>query len=94
MTATAQMLFHGNINDRWFDKCLQLIVAPNGAVGANVEHAPLDATVGGQLWEYVLVSEAYDENGHVIVSPEDRNVKPIIPTQYVPICASLSISEQ
>ncbi len=77
------MLFHGNKNNRWFDKSFQLIITPNGTVGANVEHAPLDATVGGQLWECILASEAYDENGHVICHPEDSSVEPIIPTQYV-----------
>ncbi len=75
------MTFHGNVNNRWFDKSFQLIVTPNGAVGANVEHAPLDATVGGQLFEYILASEVYDDQGHVMDLPnEDKRIGPISPT--------------
>ncbi len=75
------MTFHGNVNNRWFDKGFQLIVTPNGVVGANVEHSPLDATVGGQLFEYILVSEVYDDQGHVLDLPnEDRSIGPISPT--------------
>ena len=51
---------------RWFDKSLQVIVTENGRVGGNVEHSNLDATVCGQMWEYVLSGENYDENGHVL----------------------------
>ena len=38
----------------------------NGRVGGNVEHSNLDATVCGQMWEYILSGENYDENGHVL----------------------------
>lgn len=82
MTAVAQMLFHGNVNNRWFDKSIQMMITPNGTVGANVEHAPLDATLAGQLWEYILVSEEYDEQGHVKDLPdEDKSFKPSNPIQ-------------
>ena len=72
LTAVSQMLFHGNINNRWFDKAIQLIVTPNGSIGANVEHAPLDATVCGQMWEHILSSEQFDEQGHVVDLPNEE----------------------
>ena len=34
--------------------------------GANAEHSCIDATVASQFWEYILVEDEYDENGHVL----------------------------
>ena len=65
MTEYARNFFHGNGYNRWFDKSVQIIVTDSAIVGANVEHSSLDATVCGQMWEYILSSEGYDENGHV-----------------------------
>ena len=82
MTAVSQMLFHGNMNDRWFDKCIHLIVCPNGTVGASVEHSTLDATLCSQIWEYVLTSEQYDEQGRVMDLPnEDKEVELVPPVR-------------
>ena len=65
--AVARHLFHGNGYNRWFDKSLQVIITDDcGVVGANVEHSSLDATVCGQMWEYVLSGEQYNEDGHVL----------------------------
>ncbi len=78
------MLFHGDVNNRWFDKGVQVIVTPNGTTGANVEHTPLDATVCGQLWEYALTSEVqvYDDQGYVKDLPnEDQDVLLITPSK-------------
>lgn len=60
------MLFHGDGYNRWFDKSVQIIVTDSAYVGANVEHSSLDATVCGQMWEYILSEEKYDENGFVL----------------------------
>ena len=60
------MIFHGDGINRWFDKSFQIIVSENGRAGGNVEHSSLDATVCGQMWEYILSGEHYDENGHVL----------------------------
>lgn len=65
-TSTAQLLFHGDGYSRWFDKSCSLIVTPSGYMGANVEHAFLDATVCGQMWEYILTEEQYDANGKCV----------------------------
>ena len=73
------MLFHGNMNDRWFDKCVQVIACPNGTIGANVEHSSLDATNCGQIWEYTLTSERYDEQGHVVDLPNDDKEVELVP---------------
>ena len=62
----ARLLFHGDGINRWFDKSFQIIVTENGRIGGNAEHSNLDATVCGQMWEYVLSGENYDENGHVL----------------------------
>ena len=43
--AQARFLFHGSTHNRWFDKCVNLVVSSSGTVGANVEHSALDATV-------------------------------------------------
>lgn len=69
-TTLCQKVFHGNVYNRWFDKSISVTVFENGLVGCNVEHAPLDATVGGQFWEYMLLTEAYDENGIALQKPE------------------------
>lgn len=83
MTTVSNMLFHGNINNRWFDKSVHITVDPVGVIGACVEHSSLDATVCGQVWEYALTSEQYDENGYVVDIPGEE-VHPELdpPSQY------------
>lgn len=39
----ANLIMHGDANNRWFDKVFQFIVCSNGRVGINGEHSPLDA---------------------------------------------------
>ena len=73
------MLFHGNVHNQWFDKAVQLIVCSRGTAGANVEHSPLDATVCGQIWEYCLTEEKYDEYGHVVDLPDEESNPNVIP---------------
>ncbi len=63
LTAQARTMFHGDGFSRWFDKSISVMICANGCLGANVEHAPLDATVGGQIWEYILTHEQYDSDG-------------------------------
>ena len=66
MTGISQLLFHGDGYSRWFDKSFCVSASPGGVVGANAEHSSLDATICGQLWEYMLTEERYDENGRCI----------------------------
>lgn len=43
-------MFHGNVYNRWFDKCFTSAVYANGVVGSNIEHSLLDATVNDALF--------------------------------------------
>ncbi len=65
----SRLLFHGDGFSRWFDKSMSCCVCPNGVLGANAEHSPLDATVCGQIWENILSSEKYDEGRCVLAYP-------------------------
>lgn len=64
----AKAMLGGQGYDRWFDKSFNLIVARNGRVGLNVEHAWADAPITGVLWEYSLSDDiftlGYDSEGH------------------------------
>ena len=82
LEASAQHLFHGNGYNRWFDKCHQLICTDNGVPGANVEHSSLDATIMCQLWEYVLASETFDSEGHVLEPKPGTTFDTPAPYQY------------
>ena len=93
----AKFLFHGDLHNRWFDKCITLSVASSAVVGANVEHSALDATVSwcgncdyiitmtsdpqvaGQMWEYVMTDEEYDERGRVIEPFRNQRAFPVAP---------------
>ena len=78
----ARLVFHGDGINRWFDKSFQIVVTENGRIGGNVEHSNLDATVCGQMWEYMLAQEEYDENGRVLDFGEMPSSLPS-PTVYV-----------
>lgn len=48
-------IFHNfNARNRWFDKAIQLIVAPNGRAGVNGEHTPADAVIPGRMMDYIM----------------------------------------
>lgn len=80
MTAQARVMFHGDGYNRWFDR-LTYIVCSNGALGANVEHTCLDATICGQLWEYVFSEEKYDAQGYCVeLYPGEQPVDTSTPT--------------
>ena len=64
--AQANVMFHGDGYSRWFDNALSVVVCSSGALGASVEHTPLDATVCGHIWEYVLTEEQYDVEGRCL----------------------------
>lgn len=79
-----QLFFHGDGNSRWFDKSVSLVFCANGVLGANVEHTPLDATVCGHLWEYILTNEQYDANGRCMeLHPGEEPLDTPTPTQSV-----------
>lgn len=74
-------MFHGDGYSRWFDKSVSLVVGANGALGANVEHTPLDATICEQLWEYALTEERYDAQEYCLeLYPGERPVDTPTPT--------------
>jgi carnitine O-palmitoyltransferase 1 len=79
----AKFLFHGDLHNRWFDKCITISVASSAVVGANVEHSALDATVAGQMWEYVLTDEEYDERGRVIEPFRNQRAFPVAPPTHL-----------
>ena len=43
--ALAESLWHGRINNRWFDKSINMSVCAGGSAGSNIEHSLLDAMV-------------------------------------------------
>lgn len=63
----AYLTMVGTGYNRYFDKCLQYVVYANGRMGVNAEHASMDATVPGRIWEYCLAMEkkSYLEDGSV-----------------------------
>lgn len=70
LEARGRALFHGQGDNRWFDKSLQLVVFDNGRCGINAEHSWADAPVVAHLWEYVLNEELkqdlYDSEGQIV----------------------------
>lgn len=55
----AYQLLHGgglkqNSANRWMDKCIQLIVNPNGLAGFCYEHSPADCQPLAMLMDYIL----------------------------------------
>ncbi|KAI8918627.1 acyltransferase ChoActase/COT/CPT [Powellomyces hirtus] len=53
-----RQIFHNNdASNRWFDKAMQLIVAPNGRAGVNGEHTPADAVIPGKIFDFILSRE-------------------------------------
>ncbi len=42
MQQLSQLMLHSDGTNRWFDKCLQLIVTKNAKAGINVEHSGVD----------------------------------------------------
>jgi carnitine O-acetyltransferase len=52
---SADLGLHGvNGKNRWFDKCIQFFVTPNGVAGCNGEHSPCDAVIPNQMTTFVL----------------------------------------
>lgn len=49
-----RQLWHGNGNDRFFDKSLQFIVFANGKAGFNGEHSMMDGIPTSRICEYIL----------------------------------------
>lgn len=59
------ILMNGRGNDRWFDKCFNLVSFANAFTGSNTEHSALDAMVFVTMNEFVMMHERYD-NGDVV----------------------------
>lgn len=49
-----QFFHNRNAHNRWFDKCVQIIVQSNGRAGVSGEHSAVDAVVPGKLFESML----------------------------------------
>jgi carnitine O-palmitoyltransferase 1 len=58
----------GRGNDRWFDKCFNLVTFANAHTGNNIEHSVIDAMVFVTMSEHVMVNEKY-VNGDVYREP-------------------------
>jgi carnitine O-palmitoyltransferase 1 len=56
-TEAAIAAFCGDGGNRWFDKSINYIIAPNGRVGLNCEHATLDCHVPTHLFQALLQKE-------------------------------------
>ena len=48
-------VFHGNGDNRWFDKSFTMVVFPHAKAGLNVEHSWADAPVMAHVWEYAMI---------------------------------------
>ncbi|PKC07825.1 acyltransferase ChoActase/COT/CPT [Rhizophagus irregularis] len=71
-------LFHAfNGRNRWFDKCLQLIVQSNGRAGVNGEHSPADAVIPGRIFDYIVSKEPAQDppNSSSIPLPTPQHLK-------------------
>ncbi|KAF0682313.1 Aste57867_25540 [Aphanomyces stellatus] len=53
-TEVAQALWHGNGRNRFYDKCMQLIVFENGKAGILAEHSMLDGMAMSVYADYIL----------------------------------------
>ncbi|CAK4071382.1 unnamed protein product [Aphanomyces euteiches] len=53
-TEVAQALWHGNGRNRFYDKCVQLIVFANGKAGILAEHSMLDGMAMSVYADYIL----------------------------------------
>ncbi|KAI9225849.1 MAG: acyltransferase ChoActase/COT/CPT [Piptocephalis tieghemiana] len=57
-TEFAAQLFHANGGrNRWYDKTLQLILAPDGKAGVNGEHSAADAVIPGNFFNWMIQEE-------------------------------------
>lgn len=70
LTAQSNVYMHGlNGCNRWMDKSLQMLIAPNGMMGMNGEHSWGDAPTCGHMWEICLAREnrlqPYGPNGNI-----------------------------
>ncbi|CAF1023544.1 unnamed protein product [Didymodactylos carnosus] len=64
-TLAALNFFHGgvtNTSNRWFDKTIQLIIAPNGYAGINYEHSCAE---GGPIMAMIDYSLEYCQNASI-----------------------------
>ena len=69
---THHRIFYGDkAENRWFDKCIQLIVANNGKAGINGEHSPCDAVVPGKVIDYIVESEPVADPGDSVQTKLD-----------------------
>ena len=51
-----------NSANRWFDKCIQLVVGCEGNVGITGEHSPADGMPLALLMNYLMRHETEDED--------------------------------
>ncbi|KAH9275992.1 hypothetical protein BSLG_004468 [Batrachochytrium salamandrivorans] len=70
LNAHAKATFHGvNGTNRWFDKCLGVVVTQDARIGVNGEHSPCDALVPALAIDQAAKSEpSVDPVGAVIMS--------------------------
>lgn len=66
--AYEQFFWGSRLQNRWFDKVVQIIVANNGRAGLNGEHSPCDAVITCTALDYAVASEVRHKD------VEDRDV--------------------
>jgi len=70
----ATKVMTGNGNDRWFDKCFNVVTFSNAYLGNNIEHSVIDAMVFVTMSEYVMVHEQYVNGDVVCQQSESRQL--------------------
>ncbi|EDV25451.1 Carnitine O-palmitoyltransferase 1, liver isoform [Trichoplax sp. H2] len=69
LNSLCKSALHGNGNNRWFDKSVNLIIYANGRMAGNFEHSIADAPVFGHPYEFAMINDSiipgrYDSDGH------------------------------
>ncbi len=54
----ARLMLHGAAGNRWFDKSIQLVVAPNGVAGFCMEHAGFDGSTAQRFADFLVEHES------------------------------------
>jgi len=69
-TAHAENVFHGpRGHNRWFDKCISLVVDNTARAGCNGEHSPLDAVVPAMMFDVAASREPASDPQNAVPLP-------------------------
>lgn len=79
----ARGCWHGDGQNRWFDKSFQLIAFANGKTGFNGEHSMMDATPTARMCDYICERLLSAEFGDLL-SIDDKSVPQPRPLEFHP----------